>query len=348
MSHVLFFFVAFLLSLILSFFAVKLLPKLGFTDRIESHSLKKKLVPRGGGVAIFLTFTILALIFLPLDRKLVGLIVGGGIVFLVNFIDDRVGLKWYMRLGAELLAALVIIAFGIGMLNISNPLSGEAIALDFWRIPIGSHYIVPISDLFTIIWILVFVNMLNWLDGLDGLAAGVSGICALTLFALATLPFVDQPEMAKLALILAGAVTAFLIFNFYPAKIRLGDSGSTFLGFTLAVLAIYASGKIATFFLVLGLPLLDVAWVIGRRVFLDKKTPFHGDQKHFHHRLLKAGFSERKVVIIYYLFCASFGTIALVLQGAQQKLLAIAGLLTATVTFAAWVVWRGKEKRLDK
>lgn len=190
--------------------------------------------------------------------------------------------------------------------------------------------------------------MLNWLDGLDGLATGISGISALTLFGLALLPFVNQPDMATLALILAGSLVAFLIFNFYPAKIRLGDSGSTFLGFTLAVLAIFASGKIATFFLVLGLPLLDVAWVIFRRVFVEKKSPFHGDQKHFHHRLLSLGFSERKVVLVYYFFCASFGTIALILQGARQKMLAILTLLLATAVFASWAVLKGKKQESFK
>ena len=338
MSYLLPFISSFLLAGILTYLAIKVLPCWGFMGRDEEHHLDKKPVPRGGGIALFLTFSLLALVFVPIDEKLLGLLLGASLVFLINFLDDRYGVRWYWRLLVEFIACLVVIYFGIGMLNISNPFSGEALPLDAWKLQIGTHTFLPISNLFTIVWVLIFINMLNWLDGLDGLATGISGISALTLFGLALLPFVNQPDMADLSLILTGALAAFLFFNFYPAKIRLGDAGSAFLGFTLAVLAIFSSGKIATFFLVLGLPLLDVAWVLFRRVVLEHKSPFHGDQKHFHHRLLQAGLKEKTVVLIYYLFCASFGAIALLLQGAQQKLLAILALLLATAIFAWWTV----------
>ncbi len=318
---------ALIFSICLTKLAIHYLPKFGFMDRQEAHSTHKKSTPRGGGIVIFMIFVVLVLVFVPLSNYVYGFLLGGAIVFIVNFIDDHKPISPFVRLGAELAACLVVIMFGIGMENISNPVSGEAISLIRWSFPVtlfgGLHHISPLADIFTIIWIMTMINMMNWIDGLDGLATGVSAIAGLTLFGLSLLPYVNQPSMATMALILVGALLGFLVYNFFPARIKLGDSGSTFIGYSLAVLAIISSGKIATFFLVLGLPFFDLAWVVFRRVFIEKRSPFKGDKKHFHHRLLSAGLKPKQAVYFMYVISALFGGMALFLKGAQNKLFAI-------------------------
>ncbi len=323
-------------TIVLTPLARVLLRRYGFMDRYEPHSTHRDPRPRGGGVVIALVFAVAVLVLLPWDLRLVGMLVGALVILIPNFIDDRTnGIPWWGRLLSELIGALIVVWSGVGISALSNPLSGEAVFLG----PV-------ISGVFTVVWILVAINAMNWLDGLDGLATGVGAIAALTLFGLALLPYVDQPSMATMAIALAGALAGFLVFNFAPATIKLGDAGSTFLGFVLSVLAIYASGKVATFFLVLGLPLLDVAWVIFRRVVLEKRSPFSGDRKHFHHRLLALGLKTPTVVLIFYGFSAVSGATALLVQGAQKKLLAI-GLMTFTmILLATWVVWRTRRAEL--
>jgi UDP-N-acetylmuramyl pentapeptide phosphotransferase/UDP-N-acetylglucosamine-1-phosphate transferase len=166
------------------------------------------------------------------------------------------------------------------------------------------------------------VNTINFLDGLDGLAGGVSGIAFFVLFFLSLTPTVLQPETAFLCIILAGCALGFLPYNFHPAKIFMGDSGSYFLGFMLAVLAIIAGGKIATALLVLGFPILDAFWVILRRI-LSFHSPFIADKKHLHHRLLEVGLSQRQAVGLIYFLSLCFGAVALFLQTGKQKSIAL-------------------------
>lgn len=309
-----------------------LLARYGFMDRREAHSTHRDARPRGGGVIIFLVFAVAVLLLLPHDHRLIGLLIGALVILIPNFIDDRTnGIPWWGRLLSEIAGAGIVIWSGVGINALSNPLSGEAV-----------FFSPMLSAAFTVVWIVVSINAMNWLDGLDGLATGVGAIAALTIFALALLPYVNQPEMATMAIALAGALLGFLVYNFYPASIKLGDAGATFLGFMLAVLAVYASGKIATFFLVLGLPLLDVVWVIFRRVVMERKSPFSGDRKHFHHRLLALGLRVPTVVLIFYGFSSLYGATALLVQGAQQKLLAILMMTATTVVLATFVVARTK------
>lgn len=348
MDYIIPFLTAFIASTVLTRIAIFALPKLGFMDRKEAHSIHEKPTPRGGGIVIFLVFTLCVLLFIPISKYIIGFLLGGAIVFLINLIDDRYPLPPLVRLAVEIGAVIVVILFGVGMENISNPFSGEAVSLITYAIPVTIndhvHHIVPLADTFTVIWVLVMINMMNWIDGLDGLASGVGVIAGITLFGLSLLPFVNQPEMAKTSMILVGVLIGFLIFNFHPAKIKLGDSGSTFLGFTLAVLAIISSGKIATFFLVLGLPFFDLAWVIFRRIVIEKKSPFKGDKKHFHHRLLKAGLTHKQAVIYVYIVTASFGFIALMLKGAQNKLIGILIMLIMLITLSYVIQKRGAEE----
>lgn len=321
-----------LASLVLTYAALYVLPRFGFMDRQEPHSTHRDPRPRGGGIVVFLVFATAVLLVLPHERPLLGMLAGAALILAVNFIDDKTNrVPWWGRLLAEVVGALVVVYAGVHVDSLINPFTGNAI------------FFTPLMNAaFMVVWVVVSINAMNWLDGVDGLATGVSAIAAATLFGLALLPYVNQPTLATMAIALVGALLGFLVLNFFPAKIKLGDAGSTVLGFLLAVMAVFSSGKVATFFLVLGLPLLDVLWVIARRVFVERRSPFAGDRKHFHHRLLALGLPVPTVVLVFYLFSAAYGFIALQIQGAQKKLLAIAIMTATMIVLGTFVVLRNR------
>lgn len=340
-------FTAFLLTFLLTFLAIKFFPKWGLTDRPDKYGLKRKPIPYYGGLILFVSFIICALVFLDFNSFLVGLIIGATLLIIVNFLDDLYGLSPWLRLFVQILTAVIVILSGLGVETIRNPFGG-VISLHQHRFQffLFDHFfeITLIADLIILFWIVFVVNTMNWLDGLNGLPSGISFIGFLVLFFLSIRPdfhIVDQSQIAVLCLILAMICFAFWFFDFHPAKILMGDTGSMFLGFMLACAAIFAGGKLATTFLILGFPILDVAWVIMRR-FLRGKSLMKGDLFHFHHRLIKAGFSHRQALLVYYLICALFGGVALFL-GSWQKLVAILMMVVLMFVFGTWVVTRGKE-----
>jgi len=192
-------------------------------------------------------------------------------------------------------------------------------------------------------------NTINFLDGLDGLAGGVSGIAAFIMFLLAVGPRVNQPEVALLAIILAGAAFGWLPYNFYPARIFMGDSGAYFLGLALAMLAIYSGAKVATAVLVLGFPIVDAVWAATRR--LAKRTsPFRADRQHFHHLLLDVGMGQRQAVLTLYAVALAFGVVAL-LVGSFAKLIALVvmvALMFVSIGALVWINWLRRRKVIPK
>jgi len=183
----------------------------------------------------------------------------------------------------------------------------------------------------------------KFLDGLDGLVSGVAVIGSIILFLVSLFWDVPLSGTSILCLILGGSSLGFLIWNFHPAKIFLGEGGSTFLGFMLGVLAIISGAKIATALLVMGLPILDVIWVIVRRIFREKKSPFLADKKHLHFRLLDAGLNQRQVVLLLYLLTLLFGATA-IFQQTFGKLIALGILVIVMLGLAWWVIYRYKQK----
>lgn len=320
--------------------AVVLFPRWGWKDRFEAHSTHEVEKPRGGGAILALLFFISLPFFLPLDTKLVAFISSGLLIVGVNFLDDRFRLAWWLRFAVELIASFIIVQAGIEITVVTNPLSNTAVffGLDF---PL-------LAKLLSIFWPLLFINMMNWVDGVDGLATGISLITALVLCVLSLLPFVNQPAIAQVCLVLATLLAVFLTFNFFPAKIKLGDAGATFLGFALSVLAIFSSAKIATFFLVLGIPLLDLVWVVGRRVFIEKKSPMQGDKKHLHHRLMRLGLTAPQVCYLLYSLTALLGLISLTLNGAILKFAAIIVMCLCTGVFFARIAYLEKKEEQKK
>ncbi|MBI4029722.1 undecaprenyl/decaprenyl-phosphate alpha-N-acetylglucosaminyl 1-phosphate transferase [Candidatus Berkelbacteria bacterium] len=328
------FFLALLVSAVLTFFIGRLAAKQGFVDFPSPRKVHKKPIPRLGGVAIFLSFWLLVFSLLRnFEPRLVGVFLGSVILVIFGIIDDIKNLSPATKLLGQIAAILVVLFFGLG--------------IDYLRTPFGNvfYFSQILSLFFTGLWILVLVNSMNFLDGLDGLAAGISTIAALILFFLASRPPVSQWDLALMTIVLAGATLGFLLWNFNPASIFMGDSGSQFLGFMLAVLAVIAGGKIATALLVLGVPIFDAFWAILRRLFLGK-SPFLADRQHLHHRLLSIGLPQRLAVIFLWVLALVFGVFALLGNNPQEKIRAGLWLLAILFSLAFLLVlveWkRGK------
>ncbi|MEY4745141.1 MAG: hypothetical protein RL272_1086 [Candidatus Parcubacteria bacterium] len=301
-----------------------------------------------GGLAIFAaiaaaTVVAVAAGWLPgdhvKDKYLAGILVAALLLVVGGTLDDAYDLPPRRQVVWPILAALAIVASGIGVKFISNPLGGQFF-LDRYAVTVlwlgGIPYKLSlIADVFTVCWLLGMTYTTKFLDGLDGLVSGVTVIGALVISAVSVMKEVSQPDTALLALIVAGAFLGFLIYNASPASIFLGEGGSTMAGFLLGTLAIISGGKIATTLLVIGLPLFDAAFVIVRRVVKDRKAPTSGDRSHLHFRLLDLGFTPRQVVLFYCFVAALFGTSTLILKG-WEKLAAI-GVL-ASILFALTAV----------
>ena len=333
--------IIFMLGALSSFFltpkVIKLCQVFGWVDQPSERKIHSRPIARAGGIAIFISFwLIVTIMYLAdsqsltfvkekiwgIDKNLLGVFVGASILFLSGLWDDIKGLKPGVKILFQTFGGLALVLFGIKIHWFANPLGGLNIELGWW------------TYLFVPLWIVLIVNVVNWLDGADGLATGVGFIATVVLAFLSLAPYVHQISTAILALVLAGALLGFLIFNFNPAKIFMGDSGSQFLGFMLATFAIVSGGKLFTAALVLGLPILDAFWVIARRI-LNKKTPWTADRMHLHHRFLDVGFSQRQTVLIMYAISAIFGMIALTTKtaGKLQAMFGLMLLMAAIATF---------------
>ncbi|MBI4425993.1 MAG: undecaprenyl/decaprenyl-phosphate alpha-N-acetylglucosaminyl 1-phosphate transferase [Candidatus Kerfeldbacteria bacterium] len=331
----------------------------GVVDRPEDDPARKvhsRPVPLLGGLAIFVSFfTLVAVLsqqpgtvtgIFVLPKHLWGIFIGACLLMLGGYLDDRYRLSPRKQIIFPVLATLAVIASGVGVKFITNPLGG-VIRLDSINIPIASwggvtYHLTLWADVFSFVWLMGMAYTTKFLDGLDGLVSGITAIGSVIVFLLSMRPPVLQPETANLAIILAGACTGFLALNWHPARLFLGEGGSLLTGFLLGTLAIIAGGKIATALLIMGIPMLDVAWVIVRRALVERRSPFYtADKKHLHFRLLDVGFSHRGAVLFLYLLTAVFGAATLLFRGAEKLLillvlgLVMVGLATALVIGAS-------------
>lgn len=274
--------------------------------------------------------------FWGVDRNLLGLIIGTMIIVGLGLVDDWRGLKPGWKLVGQSLAAAMLPLFDLRIQWLANPLGGLNLEL------------VPVVDGFLIIiWLVLMMNVLNFLDGLDGLAAGVSSIALLTLYLLALAPFVSQSALAVLLIPLLGATLGFLPWNWHPAKIFLGDSGSQLLGYLIGAAAIISGGKLATAALVLSLPILDAFWAIIRRLFAGR-SPFAADKDHLHHRLLALGLSQPQVVAVLMTTAAVFGMIALSSRTAGKLQALIGAALLMAILLLILTFFEHRSKRSGK
>lgn len=322
----------------------------------ESRKIHARPTPLLGGLAVFIgLMAVLWYVALATPyvfsgaiqfKHLVGFSVGGFILIVGGYLDERHNLSPARQIIFPILAALIVIGSGIGIRFITNPGGGTFSLAQwervlFWWQGVGYRLTLP-ADFLTLAWLMVVMYTTKLLDGLDGLVSGMTAIGAFMIFLLATATAFFQPEVGMFAIIAAGAFVGFLFWNWHPAKMFLGTSGSTLAGFILGVLAIISGGKIATALLVLGIPILDVVWVVARRI-MERKNPLRADQGHLHFRLLNAGWSQRSVVIFYWVIAALFGMTTLFLQS-SEKLVALGLLAAMMVTLAFWVVRKRAEK----
>ncbi len=280
-------------------------------------------VPRGGGIPIFIAILITALIFIPLDKHLIGILLAALITLIVGVFDDIKDISPKIRLIFNIIAALIIVGSGIGIAFVSNPISGGIIDLSFLKLNFtffGQHSIWLISDLVAIIWIIWCMNIVGWATGVDGQLPGFVSVSAFFIGLLAIQYSTDITQWP--VIILAGAVCGsylgFLPFNFFPQSIMPGYSGKSLAGLLLAILAILSGAKLATLIFLLFIPMLDAIYTILRRI-INKKPIYLGDGQHFHHQLLKANWSRRSIAILYWSISLVLGIISLFLNS-QQKL----------------------------
>lgn len=332
MNYIMYFLLGGLLASLLTPLARNLGFSWGFIDAPRGgRKIHQKPTPLLGGLAIMTAVAVCSFIYIlsgnwdftvvPV-RFIAGIGAGALLLLLGGLLDDKyelpAGLSWLFPAVATLV--VLISGVGVGIKFITNPLGGNISLHGAW---LG----VPISGFFMFAWIMGMTYTTKILDGLDGLAAGVGFIASLVIFTLSLTDNINQPITATLAIILAGSLLGYLIYAFNPALIFLGESGSTFLGWFVGVLAILTGAKIATAVLVMGIPILDVAWSIARRL-MSGKSPFKGDRKHLHFRLLDAGLTQKQAVLVFYSISLVFGFSAIALQS-MGKLIALGLIILA-------------------
>lgn len=325
-----YFFITFLLSLFLTKVVLELMKKINVVDIPHGERKRhKKKIPLGGGLAIMASFFVVSFWLYSQGilggdvsyRNFFGLFFGSLVLIVGGFLDDKYNLKAKIQIVFPILAVLIVIIFGVGPHVITNPFGG-VFDLSTIKVSFGSlgDWVV-LADIVVFFWLMAMVYTTKLLDGLDGLVAGLVAIGALMIFSFSTYTAWVQPEISLISLVFAGACLGFLFWNFYPAKVFLGEGGSLFLGFVLGSLAIISGSKIATTLLVVGMPMLDMVRVIARRI-QNKKSVFLGDREHLHFQLLESGFSQKQAVLLFYAIAILFGLTALFLQS-SQKLVAL-------------------------
>jgi len=303
-------------------------------------------VPRGGGIAIFFGILVSTLFFLPIDKHLLGILVGAVIILFMGILDDKYDLNPYLRLFLCFLAASAPIISGIGISFVSNPLGGT---IDLSHPQINffllgqARSLWLLSDSFAILWIVLMMNILNMgAKGVDGQLSGVVVIAAATIAAL-SLKFsadITQWPVIILAVITAGSFLGFLPWHIFPQKIMPSYGGATLAGYLLAVLSILSTTKVGALMVVLGVPLIDTGYTIIRRV-ASGKSPVWGDRGHLHHKLLDIGWSKKKVATFYWAITLVLGILALNLKTAS-KLYTMVGIGALIGGFILWLTYRSK------
>ncbi|NYF23879.1 glycosyltransferase family 4 protein [Sporosarcina sp. JAI121] len=293
-------------SIILTPLVIKLAFRIGAVDRPNYRKVHGSIMPRIGGLAIFGAFLIGYAILLPKDEHAAGILVGALIIIIIGFLDDMLEITAKAKLAGQLAAAIIVVTWG-------------GLHIEFINLPfIGQFDFGYLSIPITIIWIIGITNAINLIDGLDGLAAGVSTIALISIAVMAMI--MGNGFVVATAAILAASSLGFLLFNFHPAKIFMGDTGSLFLGFMISVLALLGFKNVAVVSLIipviiLGIPISDTFFAIVRRIRM-KQSITAPDKSHLHHCLLRTGFSHRQTVLIIYALAILFGVAAVLFSQA--------------------------------
>ncbi len=338
---------SFLISLSVSLIVIPLtiwaFKKMGWvidpkTAKHPAH-VHKVPVPKGGGVAVFVAVLLTTLWLIEVDKYVVAILAAMFLTLVVGVWDDVKGGSPHWRFGLNILAAVVVVASGIGIAYVSNPFGG-VIDLSWLRysfMMLGEMreiWILP--DLFALLWIPFLMNAINFSSGVDGQVSGVVVVAAITvgLISLSYSADIAQWPVAILAFALAGAFAGLAFFSFFPQKIMPGYSATSLAGLLLGVMSILSVAKVGTLIVVLGIPTIDAIYVIGRRV-LSGKSPVQGDRGHLHHSLMKMGWGKRRIALFYWFTALALGTVALQVD-ARKKLIIMLGLGGLMAVFLIW------------
>ena len=309
----------------------------------DNRRMHKKPVPRLGGLAIFLGFMVSMLLFVRIDHQLKGILLGASIIVVLGVVDDMSPLRASFKFCVQIVAALVAVFHGVVIEILSNP--NVFAENPYWEL---NWLSIPI----TVLWIVGITNAVNLIDGLDGLACGVSTISAVSMLVIALL--VSEGDVALVMASLVGACLGFMPYNRNPAKMFMGDTGSTFLGYILATISIqglfkyYAIVSFAVPFLILGLPMFDTLFAIIRRL-AHGQNPMAPDRGHIHHRLIDMGLNQKQAVAALYVISSILGLSAVVLtsSGAIKAMLFLMALAVAAFLASRVIFRRDIDKALQ-
>ena len=333
-------FLALVVSLVVSFLTSPVVKnfayKVGAIDvPKDARRMHKVPIPRLGGLAIFFGFIVGILLFGKIDRQMQGILLGAVVIVVLGVVDDITPLPAKLKFVVQIIAALIPVFHGVVIRAVSNPnlLSENA----YWQMGNVSSVVI------TVLWIVAITNSVNLIDGLDGLAVGVSTISATTVLVISLLVSDMQVAIAMAALV--GACAGFMPYNLNPAKMFMGDTGATFLGYILATMSIqglfkfYAIISFAVPFLILGLPIFDTAFAFIRRI-AHGQSPMQADRSHVHHRLIDMGLNQKQAVATLYVISAILGLSAVVLTTSGEVkamvlllALCVVGVVAARVVF---------------
>ncbi len=329
--------VAAVISYLATPFVKKLAFKIGAVDvpkdnrRMHDHP-----IPRLGGLAIVISFLLCTFLFVELDKQMQGILLGAIVILVVGVIDDCLALPALPKFFAQIAAGTIVVLHGCEIRYLTNPFSPVPIDLGFLAGPV------------TVFWIVLMTNAVNFIDGLDGLAVGVSGISTGTMLVIALL-LGEEPGAIILAALL-GACLGFIPYNFNPAQIFMGDTGSTFLGFILATLSVqglfkmYAVISFMVPFLILGVPFFDITFAVIRRL-AKHQNPMTADRGHIHHRLIDMGLSQKQSVAIVYMLTGVLGVAAVLLANSTTTKAFILFAAVMVVVILSFAVIFGPHQR---
>lgn len=338
----------FLVSAVLTFLSVPFTIRFAEYFKLLDNPKKSRhpgkvhsgIVPRAGGLALYLGLISASGLFLPFSPKLIAILAGAGLITFIGILDDHYDLNPYFRLFFDAAAAGIAVLSGIDIKFITNPFGG-IINLDFWAFSINifgqEQLVMPLAILLAVIWIVWSMHIIGFSWGVEGATPGTIIIAAVTLglstFRQYTRDW-EQLIVATLAFIIAGVYAGFLPWNFPPQRIMPGYSGKRTAGFLLGILAILTTGKVAAALLVLAIPSIDGVYTLVRRL-VQKKSPFLGDRGHLHHKLLDLGWTKKKIALFYWIISAILGVIALILDPKQQ----IFALVIVSIVIAGGLFW---------
>lgn len=303
-------------SSILLFGVQYFFPKWNLLDAPESYGHKREKLPYPAGIAVVLSFFLGAIFFFDISEKVFAFLFGGFLLALVSFWDDRKKVSPFFRLGIQLGIALGLVLMGVSIGFVTNPFGHSDIAL-------GSL----LGSVVSVVWILLMINAANWLDGVSNLVPSATVVSAGVLGLLSLSDRVNQPEVAVMCFLLFGSVIPYVVWNATKQRMVLGDTGSMFFGYCIAVFSIIAGGKVATAMIVMAIPLYDAVYVTVSRL-LEKKSPFRGgDKRHLHDVLLKNNWKEWQILLFFVVVSGCMGIFTLFLDTLGKVLLIVGSAL---------------------